>query len=227
MVVAAGNGVRFGGDTPKALRHIHGSPMVRHAVKSLIEGGVSYIVVMVAKGLEAAFTDALDGLPVAWRLAYGGKERQDSVRNGLSVLRSAGYGEDTVVLVHDAARPFVPGSVVATVAQAVHEGASCVIPVVPIADTIRQIGGDGSYVVDRAQLRGVQTPQGSRLGLLGRAHDDAVAANLSATDDARVCEQAGHRVSFVPGSLMGRKITDQVDYIIAEALYAARADHPL
>lgn len=201
--------------------------MVRHAVQSLIDGGVTSAVVMVAPGLEDQFREALDGLAVNWTLSHGGRTRQDSVRNGLSALRGQGFDESTIVLVHDAARPFMPGSVVTAVVEEINSGANCVIPVVPIADTIRQVVDDGSYVVDRDTLRGVQTPQGFRLGILGRAHDAAVARGLAATDDARVLEEAGHRVTFVPGSLMGRKITDQVDYVIAEALYSASAEHRL
>ncbi|NYI71586.1 2-C-methyl-D-erythritol 4-phosphate cytidylyltransferase [Naumannella cuiyingiana] len=218
LVVAAGSGVRFGADRPKALVELAGRPLVAHAVAALAAGGVVRAVVTVPAGREESFAEALRDAPVPVDLVVGGAERQDSVRLGLARLADA----RGPILVHDAARPLVPPAVVAAVIDAVRAGADAVVPAVPVADSIRRIAGRTSAVVDRASLRAVQTPQGFAPQALRAGHQHVLDAGLVVTDDAAACEAAGHPVSLVEGSADSLKITTPADLIMAEAILVAR-----
>jgi len=215
IVVAAGSGVRLGGEVPKAVRPLAGRPLVSWSVAALAAGGVTEVVVVVGDGLQDVFAEALNDAPIPWRLVVGGATRQESVARGIAALPA---GE--IVLVHDAARPLVPAEVVRGVVEAVRSGAPAVIPVVPMSDTIRQVGDAGSVVVDRSGLRAVQTPQGFARDVLVSAH--AAAAGSDYTDDAAVCEASGYEVVLVPGSREALKITEPYDLAVAEAIVAGR-----
>jgi len=215
IVVAAGSGIRLGGEVPKALRLLDGRPLVGWSLESLAAGGVSEAVVVIADGLQDAFGRALQDAPLPWRLVTGGATRQESVARGLDALPPG-----DVVLVHDAARPLVPAQVVRAVVDAVRRGAAAVIPVVEVSDTIRQVSQDGSEVVDRGALRAVQTPQGFAREALIASH--VAAAGRQYTDDAAVCEAFGYEVVLVPGSREALKITEPYDLAVAEAVLRQR-----
>jgi 2-C-methyl-D-erythritol 4-phosphate cytidylyltransferase len=215
IVVAAGSGVRLGGEIPKAARPLAGRPLISWSVSALAAGGVTEVVVVVGDGLQDMFAEALCDAPIPWRLVVGGATRQESVARGIAALPA---GE--IVLVHDAARPLVPADVVRGVVEAVRSGAPAVIPVVPMSDTIRQIRDAGSVVVDRSGLRAVQTPQGFARDVLVSAH--AAAAGRDYTDDGAVCEACGYEVVLVPGSRESLKITEPYDLAVAEAIVAGR-----
>jgi 2-C-methyl-D-erythritol 4-phosphate cytidylyltransferase len=216
IVVAAGSGVRLGGEVPKALRPLAGRPLVSWSIDALAAGGVTEVVVVVGEGLEDTFASALVDAPIPFRLVVGGATRQESVARGIAALPPA-----SVVLVHDAARPLVPAEVVRGVVTGVRAGAAAVIPVVPVTDTIRQVVGSGSVVVDRTGLRAVQTPQGFAREALVAAH--AAARGRDFTDDAAVCEASGYEVILVPGSRDALKITEPYDVAVAEAIVRGRA----
>lgn len=215
ILVAAGSGVRLGGEVPKAVRPLAGRPLVSWSVAALAAGGVTEVVVVVGDGLQDVFAEALADAPIPWRLVTGGATRQESVARGIAALP-----EGEIVLVHDAARPLVPADVVRGVVEAVRSGAAAVIPVMPMSDTVRQVAGAGSVVVDRSGLRAVQTPQGFARHVLVSAH--AAAAGSEYSDDAAVCEASGYAVLLVPGSREALKITEPYDLAVAEAIVAGR-----
>ncbi|NLE98205.1 MAG: 2-C-methyl-D-erythritol 4-phosphate cytidylyltransferase [Propionibacterium sp.] len=217
IVVAAGSGSRLGYPIPKALVEVAGVPLVRRAVDSLVEGGVSRVVVVAPDGHLELCASLLADVAVPVDVVVGGAERQDSVRLGLAAVAEA-----DVVLVHDAARPLVPAHVVADVVERVRGGARAVVPVLPVVDSIRAAAGEGSRVVDRAGLRAVQTPQGFDGALLRDAHAHALAAELVVTDDASACEALGEPVTFVTGHREALKITDPFDLLVAEAILRTR-----
>lgn len=224
IVVAAGSGVRLGQGVPKALRVVAGEPLVSRSVRQLAAGGCTVAVVVVAAGLEPDFERVLADAPIPVRLVPGGAERQDSVRAGVDALDSLPEAAGVrIVLVHDAARAFVPGEAVARVVDAVRSGADAVVPVVGVVDTIRAIEGTGSALVDRSTLRAVQTPQGFSREALSAAHDLLARDRHKVTDDASACEYAGYEVVLVAGAREALKITEPFDLAIAEAL-AARGD---
>ncbi len=216
IVPAAGAGTRLGAGEPKALRLLAGAPLLVHAVRRLRAcPSVGIVVVAAPAGSVPAFAALLEGLDVL--VVAGGAERQDSVRAGLGALPS---GID-LVLVHDAARAFVPVSVVEAVVAALVAGAAAVVPVLPVADTVKRVDAGGAVVgtVARGDLRLVQTPQGFRREVLAEAH---AAATDALTDDAALVEALGRTVRTVPGAEEAFKVTRPFDLQLAEALLAAR-----
>ncbi|MFZ0530916.1 MAG: 2-C-methyl-D-erythritol 4-phosphate cytidylyltransferase [Propionicimonas sp.] len=224
IVVAAGSGSRLGGAVPKALRELGGRPLVRHCLDGLAGGGVSGAVVVVAEGLQGSFEAALSDSPIPVRVVAGGSERQDSVLAGLDAIAA-----DPVlaladhVLVHDAARALVPAEVVARVVAALDGGAKGCVPVVPVVDTIRRVTAGGSEVVDRTQLRAVQTPQGFVREVLHRGHRHVREHGLAVTDDATVIETLGEQVVLVEGAREALKVTEPLDLVFADALLRSRS----
>lgn len=221
IVVAAGSGSRLGASVPKALVELGGMSLVRRSVLAMRAGGVGHVVITTPDGCLSIFEAALSGLDDVV-CTIGGAERQDSVRLGLEVLAER-FGPETIVLVHDAARPLVPPQVVATVRQAVVRGAEVAIPVIAVHDSIRQVGDAGSWMVDRSTLRAIQTPQGARLGLLREAHDHVARHGLTITDDASAIEALGHQVVLVPGHHDALKITEQLDLALAQGILDGRS----
>jgi 2-C-methyl-D-erythritol 4-phosphate cytidylyltransferase len=221
IVPAAGRGERLGPGAPKALRLLGGVPLLVHAVRALVRARLVDVVVVAAPPDDVA---AVRGLLIDHDLGKdvevvaGGSTRQESVRKALVSL-----AEDIdVVLVHDAARPLVPAELVDAVAAAIRSGADAVIPTLPIADTVKRIGPDGTVAetLDRAALRAVQTPQGFRRNALERSH--VAADGIDATDDAGLAERAGIEVQTIPGSPDALKVTHPIDLAFAEALLARR-----
>jgi 2-C-methyl-D-erythritol 4-phosphate cytidylyltransferase len=213
LVPAAGAGVRLGPGGPKALRLLGGEPLLVHAVRRVAAAPSVRMIVIAAPAPEvSAVRDLL--APIAEvTVVAGGAERQESVGRALAAVP----GDIGIVLVHDAARALTPPQLIESVAAAVRAGRPAVIPVLPVVDTIKQVG-PGEVVhgtVDRSVLRSVQTPQGFRHDVLAAAH---ASAGDPLTDDAGLVEKAGVEVTCVPGSDLAMKITRPLDLILAEAL---------
>ena len=214
IVPAAGSGVRMGGGTPKALLTLAGEPLLVHAVRGLRACRRIGPIVVAAPpertGEVAGLLSSYDVVVVA-----GGAERQDSVRLALAALPA----EVDLVLVHDAARALTPAVVTDAVIDALLDGADAVVPVLPVADTVKRVEGDTvTGTVDRADLRAVQTPQGFRRDVLTAAHADT----RPATDDAAMVERLGRTVGTVPGSEEALKVTRPFDLLVAEAVLRSR-----
>lgn len=236
ILTAAGSGTRLGLPGPKALVELAGVPLVLHAARRLAASGVvASIVVTVPPGRAGGFRALLGGpvrpgLGVPVTVVEGSTSRQASVAAGLAALPA---GVD-VVLVHDAARALASPDLVRAVESAVRSGHRAVVPGLPVADTIKQVGDpvDGAApvvaTVPRATMRAVQTPQGFDRALLDAAHaagaDRAADEATAATDDAALVEALGERVWVVPGEEGAMKITTTRDLAVAELL--ARAETP-
>lgn len=145
--------------------------------------------------------------PLAAVVVGGGLTRSASVRAGLTAVPA---DADTIV-VHDAARPVPVPDVWARVLAALEAGVDAVVPVVPVSDTLREVG---AATVDRSRFVAVQTPQAFRAGALRAAHAD----QTDSTDDAALVEAAGGRVVVVDGDPANIKITTPVDLRLAEQL---------
>ena len=221
IVPAAGKGERLGPGAPKALRELGGFPLLVHAVRTLVAARSVDLVVVAAppdpRGL-AEVQRLLADLPGDTRVVAGGQTRQESVALALAALPE----DCDVVLVHDAARALTPVDVVEAVVAAVRGGAGAVIPVLPVADTVKAVDGDlVTATVDRSTLRAVQTPQGFTRDLLAKAHAAADPA-APATDDAGLVEALGLAVRTVPGHAEAFKITTPFDLVLAEAVLRRR-----
>lgn len=204
LIPAAGEGLRLGRG-PKALVEVAGETLLSRAVRAFA-GCVDETLVAVSPAMMAGLEP-----PIGVRLVLGADTRQGSVYN---LLRATDAG---LVLVHDAARPFLGRRVIAeVVAAAERHGAASVVTAV--ADTL--IEAETGRVVDRNALRAVQTPQGFRRELLLAAHERAMRSRHAATDDAGLVRALGYPVALVAGSSWLMKVTSSADLELAEALAA-------
>jgi len=217
VIVMAGAGTRFGGETPKVFLPIAGEPMWRHSLLAFaaLPGLVSIVLVTSSERLDEVRASA--GHPLAV-VAEGGEQRQDSVRNGLAAVT----GSPSVVAVHDAARPLIaPATAQRAIRSAAEFGSGLVA--VPVRDTIKDVV-DGIVVgtPERAGLWQAQTPQCFRTDILVRAHEQAVRDGVQATDDAALVERIGQAVHVVRGDPWNIKVTEPGDLVVAEAVLARR-----
>jgi len=214
IIVAAGKGERAGGAVPKQFARVGGKPMIAHSVEAFARHpAISRIVVVVGDGQQGMAETALAGLPVD-SIVTGGAERQNSVRAGLAAV-----GDAHAVLIHDAARPFLPAEVIDRLIDALGntDGA---IPALPVVDTLARNDAQLGDVVDRTALVRVQTPQAFRLPAIRAAHDRWTGS--PATDDAQMARAAGFDVSIVTGDTMLEKVTQPEDFAESERRLAAR-----
>ena len=215
LIVAAGRGHRAGQGLPKQYRAVAGKPVLRYAVEAVrqIAGAVD-IAVVIHPDDRALYEGATAGLELRAPIA-GGATRQDSVRFGLEALAG---GAPTRVLIHDAARAFMPPSAMARVLAAL-DGDDGATPALPLADSLRSGTSHVAGEVDRAGLHRVQTPQGFRFDAILAAHR---AAAPGATDDVAVALASGLKVALLEGDERGFKLTTPADFERAEAMLASR-----
>jgi 2-C-methyl-D-erythritol 4-phosphate cytidylyltransferase len=221
ILVAAGRGERMGAARPKAFLSLAGQTLLERSARALgAAPSVSALVAVVPEDAIAEARELCGTLAKPCVVVAGGARRQDSVRAGLDALPSA---FDGVVLVHDAARPLVSVEVVEAVVRAAREHGAA-IPVVPVADTIKEVGaGRVAATVDRERLAAAQTPQGFRRDVLARAYEKAFADGVLVTDESMAVERLGLPVACVPGSTRNRKLTTPDDLAWAERVLGAGA----
>ena len=218
LIVAAGRGVRNGSSTPKQYRHLAGRPVLARAIEPfLAHPRVDHVIVAIHPDDEARFDQIIAMLPPhkLATTAFGGATRQESVRLGLEAL--AAFNPD-IVLVHDAARPFVPRSLISRAIDAAEiHGAA--VPGVAVADTLVHVASDGRVAdqPDRASARAIQTPQAFQFAALLAAHRQAAERGLGQlTDDGAVMRATGHIVHVFDGDRGNVKLTWPSDFDEAE-----------
>ena len=213
VVVAAGRGERAGGGVPKQYRTIAGIPIMRLVLQNLKRGSViKTIQPVVHRDDIALFGDAAAGIDILPPVS-GGATRQASVLAGLEAL--AAHHPD-IVLVHDAARPFVSSALIARAIAAGEKGAG--VPALAITDTVKSVENDiVTSTLDRNTLRTIQTPQAFKFQMLLNAHRQAASAGRSDfPDDASLAEWAGTRVHVFQGDPENIKLTTSDDFMRAE-----------
>lgn len=219
VIVAAGAGVRAGSTELKQFRWVAGKPMLLHSVQEFMARPDVAIVVCVLPRSHA-------GDPPPWLfqcdverllVSVGGRERGDSVLNGLSDLPP----EVRIVLVHDAARPLAGAAAIERVIAAARSGVGAVAAL-PLTDTLKEVdaGGRVTRTVSRAGLWRAQTPQGFPRDMIERAYAEARRDGVVATDDAALCERLELPVVVVRGSERAMKVTEEADFARLEALAA-------
>jgi 2-C-methyl-D-erythritol 4-phosphate cytidylyltransferase len=217
VIVAAGKGTRTGSTELKQFRWVAGKPMLLHSLQTFMaRSDVAMVVCVLPRDYCAdpppwIFQCDIDRL----LLAAGGRERGDSVLAGLEDMPP----EVKIVLVHDAARPFVDDATISRVIDAARAGEGAV-PALPVLDTVKRVNGSGliSETIERDQLWGAQTPQAFPREMIERAYREARKVNAHATDDAALCERIGLPVRVVAGSARAFKITDEADFARADAM---------
>ena len=215
LLVAAGSGSRAGG-LPKQYRRLGGRPLLALAAERLRHPRIDQVQAVIGAGQEDPYREAVGALPLPTPV-LGGATRQQSVRNGLAALAGGGVGR---VLIHDAARPFLPAAVIDRLLDALddHDGA---VPVLPVVDTLARRGEGLGEAVSRDDLVRVQTPQAFRFDDIARAHSAWTGGE--ATDDAQVARAVGLSIAAVDGDPGLEKLTYDEDFRRAEALIAGRS----
>jgi 2-C-methyl-D-erythritol 4-phosphate cytidylyltransferase len=218
IIVAAGQGTRMGLQVDKLFLELNGCPVVGHTWRRCDQAEcIQEIILVIRTGMDEAFKGlaAKYSFKKPFRLVVGGKERQDSVWNGLEALSPAA----DIVAIQDGARPCTSGALIAaTVAAARETGAA--VAAQPVTDTIKE-SQDGQTVertLDRARLWAVQTPQTFRVEVIRRALAEVRRRGMLVTDDTAACELIGQPVRLVTGTEPNPKVTRPEDLPGIEAV---------
>lgn len=218
IIVAAGRGTRAGGEPgspAKQYRTLGGRPVLARSLEAFAgHPRVSSIVTVIHPDDRELYAAASAGLTKLVEPVPGGATRQESVRRGLDALEP---GKPDIVLIHDAARPFVAPDVIDRAIDAA-DITGAAVPVLAVSDTIAVVDGDSrGETLDRARLRSVQTPQSFRYADIRAAHARAADDGRDDfTDDGAVASHGGLTVSVFPGDAENMKLTTPEDFSRAE-----------
>lgn len=223
VIVAGGVGSRAGGDIPKQFQTVGWRPMLWWSIKAFRdEDEATEIIVVMHRDYIDFWNDYILSLPgeevISHTVCEGGASRLESVKNGLALCED----DEALVSVHDAARPMVTLRIIADGWETAAKY-SAAVPAIPVSDSLRHISDGGMFLetarsqaVNRAEFVAVQTPQVFRCGLLKEAYSRLLTETM--TDDASVAEAAGHRIALFPGDSRNIKVTNPIDFIIADHL---------
>jgi 2-C-methyl-D-erythritol 4-phosphate cytidylyltransferase len=218
IIVAAGKGTRMGPDRDKLFLELNGRPVVAHTW-ARFDGSdcIEEIVLVVRDGMQAAFNELAErfGFKKPFRLVAGGKERQDSVWNGLAALSPAAE----IVAIQDGARPCTSEALIAATMEAARQTGAAVAAQ-PITDTVKE-SADGKLIgrtLDRSRLWAVQTPQTFRVEIIRRALVEVRQRGLRVTDDTAACELIRQPVQLVLSPHPNPKVTRPEDLAYVEML---------
>jgi 2-C-methyl-D-erythritol 4-phosphate cytidylyltransferase len=211
ILVAAGKGTRMGPNVDKLFLEVAGKPVVIHTWQRFDQARcIDEIILVVRDGMQSAFEELAEkySLKKSFRLVIGGKERQDSVWNGLEALSP----KTEIVAIQDGARPCTSEALIeATIAAARETGAA--VAAQPVTDTIKE-SADGKVAertLDRSRLWAVQTPQTFRVEVIKHALAEVRRKGLLVTDDTAACELTGHPVRLVVTPQPNPKVTRPED----------------
>jgi 2-C-methyl-D-erythritol 4-phosphate cytidylyltransferase len=220
LIPAAGMGKRMGSSTNKQYLHLNGMPIVARTISVFEQSPLIDAIYLVIPAEEIPYCrkhvlEAYGFRKIA-AVVPGGRERQNSVMNGLTAMREH-VSDDDVVLIHDGVRPLVTGNMLheSITTATLHDGA---LVAVPVKDTIKSVR-DG-IVIDtplRDSLWQAQTPQSFRFGKIFNAHRSAESEGFLGTDDASLIERTGGEVHIIRGDYRNIKITTPEDMVLAEA----------
>ena len=220
IVLAAGEGRRLGGDTPKTYLPIAGRPLVLRTLDRMFSASSVEAVVLVVAAEQKALCESLLQSDAAlqdrrWLLQTGGATRQESARRGLARVGS----DAAIVIIHDAARPFVSAGLIDRCVETATEK-QAVVAGLPVRDTIKAVSTERWILStpERSMLWEIQTPQVFKRELIVAAHARAVREGAQVTDDAMVVERIGTPVYVLEGERTNFKITVPEDVWLAETL---------
>ncbi|MDX1412094.1 MAG: 2-C-methyl-D-erythritol 4-phosphate cytidylyltransferase [Nitrospirales bacterium] len=223
VIPAAGLGTRMGGNFPKQYLKIGGVPLLVYSLRILdaIEAITEIILAVPETDLGYCREEIVQGFGIqkVSQVVAGGRRRQDSVRNALSVVTPS----PEFVLVHDAARPFVTVPMVNQVLETAYQVGGAVVAI-PMPDTVKRVDATGRIqeTLSRDPLWLIQTPQVFQYPWLVEAHQLAETKSLEVTDDAALIEQLGYPVSVVQGSSTNIKMTRPEDLQLGEAILTSQ-----
>ena len=226
IIPAAGMGIRMGSSIPKQFLLLDGKPILQHTLSVLDQCSIVNEIILVVSEKEIAngWQQIQDFYPKVTKVIVGGKERQDSVYNGLQNLDS----KADIVVVHDGVRPFVSEELIRESVEAARDFGAA-ITAIPVSDTIKKVNKEGvvESTIDRSGLWRVQTPQTFQVSLLKEAFAKAQSDNFYGTDEGSLIEYLGRDVKVVPGSELNIKITRSEDLVLGEKIAELlKAPHP-
>ena len=217
IIAAGGTGRRFGEGQPKQFYLLKGKPILSWAIGRFEECVlVDRIILAVPRGM-GKYTRQHVLSPFGYKkvktVVEGGKERRDSVLQGLNMLET----DTDTVLVHDGVRPIISEELIRKVIQATQRW-EAVVPGLPLRETIKQVGRDNlvSWTLDRKSIYLIQTPQGFKKDLICRAYAQVKKRGWVASDDASLVEKLGAKVKMIPGEETNIKITSPQDLVLSE-----------
>jgi 2-C-methyl-D-erythritol 4-phosphate cytidylyltransferase len=217
IIPAAGMGIRMGSNVPKQFLLLDGKPILHHTLSVLDQCSVvnEIILVVSENEIEKVQQQIQSPHPKVTKIIAGGKERQDSVYNGLQSLDS----NTDIVVVHDGVRPFVSVDLIRETVEAASDFGAA-ITAIPVSDTIKKVNAEGlvERTVDRKGLWRVQTPQTFQVSLLREAFTKAQDDNFYGTDEGSLIEYLGREVKVVSGSEFNIKITRSEDLVLGEKI---------
>jgi len=223
LIPAAGMGRRMGRAVAKQFLPLGDKPMLAHTLLAFQRStDVDEIIPILSEDdMEHCLRDVIEAFHITKvkTLVVGGKERQDSVYNGIRKLEK----DASVVLVHDGVRPFVTAAMIKECVDRARKG-ECVAVGVPLKDTIKEVGDDGSVrqTLERNRLWAIQTPQAFPAKVLKKAYEESYRKKVLGTDDAMLAERAGNKVWVIMGSYDNIKITTPEDLLLAEEILKGR-----
>jgi len=214
IIVAGGKGLRMGNDIPKQFLELKGKPILMHSIERFYKYDTTISIIVVLPQSQIEYWRELCSkyhFTINHTVVEGGEERFFSVRNGLDSISEI----NSVVAIHDGVRPLVSHETIARCFEtAIIEGNA--VPCVGVVDSVRIQKNEGSEVVDRNDLRLIQTPQTFQTKFLKEAY--RLKWNKSFTDDASVVEATGCKIILVEGNRENIKVTSPIDMKIAEAI---------
>lgn len=211
ILVGAGKGKRLSSSFPKAFIKIGGKEVFYYSLLKFYRK-VDEIILVFPEGYVEKWKKILVKEFPEIKIISGGKERYNSVKNGLDIMEN----QNGIVLIHDVARPFFSENLIKRVIEGAEKYGAC-IPSIEVKDTLKQIEGD--FVIktlDREKIFAVQTPQGFKIEIIKEAYKEAEKKNVFGSDDASIVERIGVKVYSVKGEVENIKITYPFDLRIAE-----------
>jgi 2-C-methyl-D-erythritol 4-phosphate cytidylyltransferase len=225
LIPAAGVGKRMGKSVAKQFLPLGDMPMLAHTLLAFQRTTEvdEVIPILSQDDMEGCLKDVIEQFHITKvrTLVVGGKERQDSVANGLHKLAK----DTAIVLVHDAVRPFVTAEMIRESIDYAKKG-ECVTVGVPLKDTVKEVNAKSIVVrtLERSRLWAIQTPQTFPVKVIKQAYAAAQRQNMYGTDDATLVERAGNKVRVIMGSYENIKITTPEDLLLAEEILKRRYD---
>jgi 2-C-methyl-D-erythritol 4-phosphate cytidylyltransferase len=226
LIPAAGMGSRMGASINKQYLHLDGMPIVARTIAVFEQSPLIDAIYLVIPADEIPYCRQYVVEAYGFRkvvaIVAGGRERQNSVMNGLTAMREHVLDDD-VVLIHDGVRPLITEKLLQESIDIARSGDGALVAV-PAKDTIKTVAnGIVTGTPDRETLWQAQTPQTFRFGIIYAAHRTAESGNFMGTDDAALVERSGGRVRIVRGDYRNIKITTPDDLVLAEAFLASGA----
>ncbi len=218
VIVAGGSGKRMDATVPKQFLLLNGRPILMHTCERFYQYDhtLSFVIVLPSEHIETWNALCKEyAFSIPHKTIAGGVERFYSVKNALDLIQRHQNSQNALVAIHDGVRPLVSLETIRK-AFVVAEEKGNAIPVIAVIDSVRKVEAYGSSIVDRTQLRLIQTPQVFKLSLITKAYQQPFSESF--TDDASVLETMGETIILTEGNEENIKITRPIDLVIAESL---------